>query len=215
MQMILQYVEMLLGQIPPSQEFLFAFKQWSLLSSHELMKEADEGIQNRHGEIEYKHPHQDRIMMYLILACRMSNGESVEALHQAIRGGIIWELNYDNTPLLKILFCVYHFPIIKEAILHNAQSKSRVIRARIEAIAYTLRAIKHIAYCPENLLIDLRNVLSEIREDLKNDEDLDEEEKKWRNEDIEDTAQDLSELLLETKPKPPILPLIPISNQNA
>lgn len=210
-----QYVEMLLGQIPASQEFLFAFNQYSLLSSQKLITEADEGIQNRHGEIEYKHSYQDRIMMYLILACRMANGESVEELHQAIKGGIIWELNYDNTPLLKILFCVYHFPIIKEAVLHNAQSKSRVIRARIEAVGYTLRAIEHIAYCPESLLTDLQHILSEIREDLKTDEDLNEEEKEWRKKEIEEVAKDLSGLLLETKPKPPILPLVPISNQNA
>lgn len=168
------FVEMLVGEEKPSSDFLQKLTQFDVFSSEELIEKVDEGIQNRQGEIEFTFSIEERLIMYLILACRVTEGENLESLDKKIQNAIYWALSYLETPLLKILFCVYDYPSIAAGIWKRNTSPENTLWGRCYLLEFFISDIEKVPYFPKNLLADLEKVFQQIEEVLessKADED--------------------------------------------
>lgn len=199
-------VDMYVGLEPPSALFVEHLKQLAALSPEVLLQQADEGEQNRHGEVEYIYSHEQRLLRYLILVTHLDIGSSVETLHKKTRSALIWAMYHQHEPVLRIMFCVYTHELIREAIWYSAKSSERVMHARIGSFNHLMRAAESIPYCPEGFLLEAVQVLEMLQTQLSQEMEA-EPNARWMLKEMDEGQKILAQLLTADKALPPKLPL--------
>ncbi|MDW8301689.1 MAG: hypothetical protein RML38_04445 [Bacteroidia bacterium] len=163
-------VEMFTGQQPACQEFIEKILKYTPLPIEKLLDEANEGYMERTGDIEFKLPSEDRIVIFLIIICRVLEGEDVTPIHKKFIRilNVSYGYSYIGKQLIKILFCAYHIPIIRESIWEYPSNSGISFWSRLIDLEFKMLDILNSPYLPQGILTDLKQVIENYQQDLHN-----------------------------------------------
>ncbi|WP_448530386.1 hypothetical protein [Raineya sp.] len=197
-------VQMLTEQETPSPSFIQKLLEFDVFSSEELLEKADEGTMDRKGEIEFVHSPSQRLIMYLILASRLSNGESFSHFQDKFISAIEWALGYMSERLLEVLFCAYDYSPIRESIWGRVNSSKITFWGRTLSLGTIVHSLENVSFFPKNMQEELKQVVEQLEKDLQNTDDKD-----ISVGELEEVKEKIERILQkENYPLPPKLPAI-------
>lgn len=197
------FVEVLLEKEKPHSKFLEKLAHFDTFSSEELVRMANLGQQNRQGEIEFDFSPEDRLIMYLIIACRINEKENISSIKKELEDAIYWALPYLEISLYKILFCIYEHPTIRLALWRKSHNKLYLMRDRCLSFEDMMNVLKKAPYFPEKFFDDLDETIKMLETLLV---DLPEKEAKISRSYFEKAKQTGIWLKSLNRPFPPQLP---------
>ncbi len=98
------------------------------------------------GDIEFVYTPNQRLIMYLILVSRLSNGESFSHFQNKFVACVETALGYLSNRLLDIIFCAYDCVPIRESIWSKINNYQISLWGRTLSLVNILHSLQYVSF---------------------------------------------------------------------